>query len=40
MSVMFTTSMFQPQQLQGWQNTETLHNAGITLFELAALTEH
>ena len=37
---MFTTNMFQHQQLQGWQNTETLDNIGITLFELAALKEN
>jgi len=40
MSVMYTSNMFQPQQLQGWQNTETLDNIGTKLFELAALKEH
>ena len=40
MSVMFTTNMFQPQQLQGCQYTETLDNTGIKLFELTALKEH
>ena len=37
---MFTTNMFQPQQLQGWQNAHTLHNIGIKVHELAALKEH
>jgi hypothetical protein len=40
MSVMFTSDMFQPQQLQAWQNTETLDNIGIKLYELAAVKEH